>query len=1021
MAKTIEQLKAQGAEVKNATVVGENTATRVGTLFTDIVEYIEQATENGATTTNKLAPLAVTTEKIANGAVTTEKLADSVRQTIIYDVSSHNDGAVFESISALLSSSNLSTLIPTSVRHGGMTIRFIQGSEQSSDNKYVQYRLMADTFTTDEIQWQSMNADNTVLQQSRNLIESGAVFSQTRHTVVKDERVNAGSTQQIVRFGELRSGEKVHIKVSNETGKSITHFYLLYRTTDMTIIQQWSSAFEADIEIEDTAEYALYTNIADGGNLSYDVYIVINGNIVDELYQGFSENKSNIERLEAKTDYTVDTVHVEQTTPTQNIITINNVYAGAKIRIKCDIVSGVPEGVWMFNFLSEYWTDENEHTFIISDDGNYNFYTNINEAATVSNFIYDVKIERIGEAANDPTINSIENLVGIGSSEQYGDFNSSVQVDNILKFNSFKTSRENANTQQINHIGVLPAGTVVRLVIYNYKVITGSGFFVHFISYNKHDGKGYINLARLDYSGTIEVTLEEELDIYTISNAGPDTTVNYDLICQYGTALPTVSTKTYIAAWKDDVVSEDSLLKSIHIYTPNGGLYTFGIGTVDWRPIAIISKTFNINLSAGDNIIDLTDRKIILRAGEKLFQYINKNGYDGLCGYTIQASDQHFLFGDEIGLLSEYSGKGLAFEAEYQSINSVFALKKEVETISDNVESNSETIQEISSSVNIVKDANGNNYELMVVNGVVTPILMQYSKALIMGNSLSLGMDSWDNPYGMLATKANMDYVSHILSALQSKVPNASVYKEVSSHTLEKDLLSTDFDSMFAKISNWDFDLIIYQGGENVSSNRYSQYQQALENLMVYLKGKCPTAKFVITGVVLADIPVLENAAKNVANSIGAKYVYCNGHTPDVIIGVSNIWYNKIDNIYEPSDYTKQTHPNDLGFLNLANAILSAIGYRQIEKKHSINISNASIQYSSPKVGVEGGIITIKTYENAAPSISVTDMNNNVLQVTHYKLSDFSYDNRFADGTTDPATYSSTFDMPASDVTVVIQ
>ena len=67
MAKTIEQLKAQGAQVKNATVVGENTATRVGTLFTDIVEYMEQVSADGA----------VTTSKIANGAVTTEKLADN--------------------------------------------------------------------------------------------------------------------------------------------------------------------------------------------------------------------------------------------------------------------------------------------------------------------------------------------------------------------------------------------------------------------------------------------------------------------------------------------------------------------------------------------------------------------------------------------------------------------------------------------------------------------------------------------------------------------------------------------------------------------------------------------------------------------------------------------------------------------------------------------------------------------------------------------------------------------------------
>jgi hypothetical protein len=59
-----------------------------------------------------------------------------IEQGIIYDVSAHNDGAVFESLQALLSSSDLDSLIPISVRCGGMNIRFIN----SLDNKYVQYR-----------------------------------------------------------------------------------------------------------------------------------------------------------------------------------------------------------------------------------------------------------------------------------------------------------------------------------------------------------------------------------------------------------------------------------------------------------------------------------------------------------------------------------------------------------------------------------------------------------------------------------------------------------------------------------------------------------------------------------------------------------------------------------------------------------------------------------------------------------------------------------------------------------------
>lgn len=168
MAKTIEQLKAQGAEVKNATVVGENTATRVGTLFTDIVEHVEQY-ETGQTANTEANTLAINNEAQARSKadeqlntaieaeVTRAKAAEQANATaietetarataaeeaIIFDVSENNDSAVFESLQALLSSSNLSTLIPTSVRNGGMTIRFIQGSEPNPDNKYVQFTYM---------------------------------------------------------------------------------------------------------------------------------------------------------------------------------------------------------------------------------------------------------------------------------------------------------------------------------------------------------------------------------------------------------------------------------------------------------------------------------------------------------------------------------------------------------------------------------------------------------------------------------------------------------------------------------------------------------------------------------------------------------------------------------------------------------------------------------------------------------------------------------------------------------------
>ena len=67
----------------------------------------------------------------------------------IYDVTANNNSVTFSSLSELLSAENLSTLIPSAVRCGGMSIRFVR----SSDNRYVQYRLISNEFTTDTTQW----------------------------------------------------------------------------------------------------------------------------------------------------------------------------------------------------------------------------------------------------------------------------------------------------------------------------------------------------------------------------------------------------------------------------------------------------------------------------------------------------------------------------------------------------------------------------------------------------------------------------------------------------------------------------------------------------------------------------------------------------------------------------------------------------------------------------------------------------------------------------------------------------
>ena len=89
----------------------------------------------------------------------TEKKLSELGSEVIYDVSANNDGATFASLSALLSSENLSTLIPIAVRCGGMSIRFAQ----TSDNKYTQFRCKTQSFSANPEDW-AFEGDDTLVE-----------------------------------------------------------------------------------------------------------------------------------------------------------------------------------------------------------------------------------------------------------------------------------------------------------------------------------------------------------------------------------------------------------------------------------------------------------------------------------------------------------------------------------------------------------------------------------------------------------------------------------------------------------------------------------------------------------------------------------------------------------------------------------------------------------------------------------------------------------------------------------------
>ena len=202
----INNLKASDVNLQDQITSNDSDITNLTAKHESLSRIVQGiAATGGASTANN-----VTYNNDASGlnAENAQDAIDEVSSMVIYDVSARNNGAVFESLSALLSSSNLDTLIPTSVRHGGMNIRFVQGSVYSSDNKYVQYRYMG-TATTgtpnpflDEANWQGVDDEPTA--GSDNLVKSGGVFN------VEDSlNFNIGEVEGVYVFKGIEA-ETVH-------------------------------------------------------------------------------------------------------------------------------------------------------------------------------------------------------------------------------------------------------------------------------------------------------------------------------------------------------------------------------------------------------------------------------------------------------------------------------------------------------------------------------------------------------------------------------------------------------------------------------------------------------------------------------------------------------------------------------------------------------------------------------------------------------------------------------------------
>lgn len=130
----------------------------------------------------------MTTQEILQG------IKDWAAPKVIYDISAAHNNTKYADLSDALGTNGGN--IPQEYKKGGITVRFVH----STDNKYVQFRCMAQNFTTDVAQWQGV--DNRPTVNSKNFVESGGIAEITKgnYTIIEPTNIISGKR---VREGEL--------------------------------------------------------------------------------------------------------------------------------------------------------------------------------------------------------------------------------------------------------------------------------------------------------------------------------------------------------------------------------------------------------------------------------------------------------------------------------------------------------------------------------------------------------------------------------------------------------------------------------------------------------------------------------------------------------------------------------------------------------------------------------------------------------------------------------------------------
>ena len=473
-------------------------------------------------------------------------------------------------------------------------------------------------------------------------------------------------------------------------------------------------------------------------------------------------------------------------------------------------------------------------------------------------------------------------------------------------------------------------------------------------------------------------------------------------------------------------------ITSIYVKNYSSGTVDIYIGKVDQLYLFVPRMSFSLNVDADEKIYDISSRNIFINEEEQLLIKFSggKTAFDYITGEP--EGDNSFYYSSNGGMQlqvygAQYAARfGFGYTIESSIINSQEAQitynEKNIETLTENVS----TLQ---ANFNVVSDRQGNKYRMVVRNGAIALLAMNFNHVLCVGNSYTIhptiedtepdyANNLWWGHWAMAASAKAMAWASLLETALKQKVNNAKVtpifgrrYEtNPATYTLNNPNTFTYWDgTAWQSLSNNlasfnDVDGIVFFLGANYSGNDwYSLYSAMIEKFLTWF----PNAMIYCCSCSYFSMQAKDEAIQQVANEELGTYISMVGINGFAKLGA--YVYGDDNNLYQIDNSAVAGHFGDYGEYLILDRICSAMGYENNSALYNIGISPVSgvtFTVESTKT-VSGAVVSVfadVASGTTLSSITVTDASNNSVSVTDHGVT--TYGRIF------------TFVMPSSDVTI---